>query len=110
MHPYAQPKIKWDLMVAVLIVYSTLSVPFRIGFEEEAGVFGTIVDTVVDVGFTLDIVLSFRTAFIDEVSLETSGRPREEVVTSRKGGVDSWMGQKRRTYLESQFKLFALIW
>lgn len=59
--------MKWDLMVAVLIVYSTLSVPFRIGFEETAGLFGTLVDTVVDIGFTLDIALSFRTAFVDEV-------------------------------------------
>lgn len=50
-----------------MIVYSTLSVPFRIGFEETAGVFGTVVDTVVDIAFTLDIVLSFRTAFVDEV-------------------------------------------
>lgn len=66
-HPYGKVKVKWDLMVAVLIVYSTLSVPFRIGFEETAGLFGMVVDAVVDVGFTLDIALSFRTAFLDEV-------------------------------------------
>lgn len=68
-HPHAQKKVMWDLMMAVLIVYSTLSVPFRIGFDQTAGLFGTIVDTVVDVAFTLDIVASFRTAFVDEVSL-----------------------------------------
>lgn len=68
MHPHGKAKVKWDLMVAVLIVYSTLSVPFRIGFEEAAGLFGTLVDAVVDVGFVLDIVLSFRTAFVDEVT------------------------------------------
>lgn len=67
MHPYGKAKVKWDLMVAVLIVYSTLAVPFRIGFEETAGLFGAVVDSVVDVGFTLDIALSFRTAFVDEV-------------------------------------------
>lgn len=66
-HPHGKAKVKWDLMVAVLIVYSTVSVPFRIGFEAGAGVLGTIVDTVVDVGFMLDIILSFRTAFVDEV-------------------------------------------
>lgn len=68
MHPYGKEKVKWDLMVAVMIVYSTLSVPFRIGFEETAGLFGTVVDTMVDIGFMLDIVLSFRTAFVDEVT------------------------------------------
>ncbi|CAM9556910.1 unnamed protein product, partial [Choristocarpus tenellus] len=65
-HPYAQRKIKWDLMIAVLIVYSTLTVPFRIGFDQEAGLFGTIIDIVVDVAFFLDIVTNFRTAIIDE--------------------------------------------
>lgn len=67
MHPHGKAKVRWDLMVAVLIVYSTLVVPFRIGFEEKPGWFGTLVDTVVDIGFALDIVLSFRTAFLDEV-------------------------------------------
>ena len=66
-HPNAKKKVKWDLLVAVLIAYSTVSVPFRIGFEETAGVFGTVVDIVVDVVFALDIVTSFRTAYVDEV-------------------------------------------
>lgn len=68
MHPHAKAKVRWDLMMAVMIFYSTLTVPFRIGFEETAGVFGTVVDVVVDIGFVLDIVLSFRTAFLDEVT------------------------------------------
>ena len=67
MHPNAKKKVKWDLLVAVLIVYSTLIVPFRIGFEETAGILGTVVDIVVDVVFAIDIVISFRTAYVDEV-------------------------------------------
>lgn len=68
MHPHAQKKVKWDLMVAVMIVYSTLSVPFRIGFDQPVGLFGTVIDTIVDIAFAMDIVISFRTAFTDEVS------------------------------------------
>ncbi|CAN0166595.1 unnamed protein product, partial [Hapterophycus canaliculatus] len=68
-HPNGKVKVKWDLMVAVLILYSTISVPFRIGFEETASLFWTVVDAIVDVAFTLDIILSFRTAFVDEVML-----------------------------------------
>lgn len=67
LHPHSQKKIKWDLLVAALIVYSTLSVPFRIGFERTAGVIEGIIDAVVDVAFLMDIVASFRTAFVDEV-------------------------------------------
>lgn len=67
-HPHSKAKVRWDLMVAVMIFYSTLLVPFRIGFEEMAGVFGVLVDVVVDIGFALDIALSFRTAFVDEVT------------------------------------------
>lgn len=67
LHPHSQRKIKWDLLVAVLIVYSTLSVPFRIGFEHAAGTAESVVDGMVDVAFMLDIVASFRTAFVDEV-------------------------------------------
>lgn len=69
MHPSGKAKVKWDLMVAVLILYSTLSVPFRIGFEETASLFWAVVDAIVDVTFTLDIIVSFRTAFVDEVIL-----------------------------------------
>lgn len=72
-HPHAQKKIQWDLLVAVLIVYSTLSVPFRIGFDQTVGVLGSIIDYVVDIAFLIDIIISFRTAFADEVSRLTSG-------------------------------------
>ncbi len=81
MHPHAKAKVKWDLMVAGLIVYSTLIVPFRIGFGETPGWFGTLVDTIVDIGFALDIALSFRTACFDEViKCET-----RNTASSRKG-------------------------
>ena len=67
MHALAPGKVKWDLMVAVLIVYSTLIVPFRIGFDQTASELGAVVDVLVDVVFAIDIVASFRTAFVDEV-------------------------------------------
>lgn len=67
-HPHAQKKVKWDLLVAALIIYSTLSVPFRIGFDQAVGLLGTITDYFVDIVFLFDIIFSFRTAFIDEVS------------------------------------------
>lgn len=67
MHAHAPHKVKWDLIVAVLIVYSTLIVPFRIGFDRTASALETAMDAVVDIVFAADIAASFRTAFVDEV-------------------------------------------
>ncbi|CAM9187432.1 unnamed protein product [Discosporangium mesarthrocarpum] len=65
-HPHSQWKIQWDLFVAVLIVYSTLTVPFRIGFDQTAGFFESVLDNLVDVAFVIDIITNFRTAMVDE--------------------------------------------
>lgn len=64
-HPQAQNKVLWDLYVAALIVYSTLTVPFRIGFNEEATGAMFVFDLIVDLSFATDMVLAFRTAYFD---------------------------------------------
>lgn len=61
-HPHAQKNVQWDLLVAVLIVYSTLSVPFRIRFDQTVGLLGSITYFVVDLAFLVDIINSFRTS------------------------------------------------
>ena len=65
-HPY---KTTWDSVVAVVIIYSVLAVPFQISFfrhGEGDGVALVIVDAIVDSLFGIDIVVTFRTAFFDE--------------------------------------------
>eukprot|EP00929_Paragymnodinium_shiwhaense_P064368 TRINITY_DN32231_c0_g2_i1.p1 TRINITY_DN32231_c0_g2~~TRINITY_DN32231_c0_g2_i1.p1 ORF type:complete len:1458 (+),score=354.11 TRINITY_DN32231_c0_g2_i1:199-4572(+) len=63
--PLHRHKFKWDLGVGLLIVYSVLVIPFRIGFQLEAEGFAAAVDIFVDIVFATDIVLNFRCAFVD---------------------------------------------
>jgi hypothetical protein len=61
-HPEASLKIAWDLFVGVWIVYSAFDVPLTIAFEfEQEYRFAAFVDIV----FFIDILISFRTTFMD---------------------------------------------
>ena len=64
-HPESGFKVAWDIVISLFIVYSCLSVPFRIGFNEEAVGFFKGLDILVDISFGLDILFSFRTAYYD---------------------------------------------
>ena len=64
-HPYHPHKMKWDLALAAMIVYSVLTIPYRIAFDVDATGFWHILDWVVDVFFFLDIIVTFRTGFFD---------------------------------------------
>lgn len=57
-------KVKWDLLLASMIIYSTISVPYRIAFGQDAEGAALFFDRVVDIFFALDILASFRTAYI----------------------------------------------
>ena len=61
-HPSHPTKVKWDIFVGVLIFYSVVSVPFRIGFNIEADGGWYYFDWVVDFTFGIDILLTFFTA------------------------------------------------
>lgn len=62
--PFTTKKLTWDLWVGILIVYSALSVPFRIGFGVETTTTWQALDLVTDFFFFLDIVANFHTSFV----------------------------------------------
>jgi len=64
-HPTVLPKVAWDLTVAFFIIYSVLLVPYRIGFGAPAEGGMKYFDYIGDLFFFLDMVLSFRTSFVD---------------------------------------------
>jgi hypothetical protein len=64
-HPEQDSKTKWDLFVAVLIIYSTISVPFRICFDADAEGFAFVLDVFVDLCFLVDIIFNFRCGYIN---------------------------------------------
>ena len=58
------PLLIWRRCVCFLIVYSTLTIPYRIGFDVESDVWSTL-DWIVDACFMFDIVLTFLSARTD---------------------------------------------
>lgn len=65
-HPFNPHKVKWDLSVAVMIIYSLLFVPFRIGFAVEATGIAFVADIIIDGCFAVDMVLTFFVGYTDD--------------------------------------------
>lgn len=65
-HPENPRKIRWDLYVGGLIIYSVLMIPFQICYDLPSEGFLAGVDWVIDISFAIDICVSFRTAYYDK--------------------------------------------
>jgi CRP-like cAMP-binding protein len=69
-HPEHPAKIYWDLSIGVLIIYSIITVPYRIAFEvESVRGFWFVVDICVDMLFGVDMFIHFRTCYHDKDNL-----------------------------------------
>lgn len=64
--PPCLPQVKWDLVMAVLILYSTMVIPYRICFDVDAEGGFLVLDICVDLCFATDIAINFRTAFYED--------------------------------------------
>eukprot|EP01043_Picozoa_sp_COSAG02_P037749 COSAG02_NODE_2855_length_7889_cov_3.123363_8_plen_306_part_00 len=55
----------WDLMQVALLLYISVVVPIRAGFEVDVALWSTsfFVDAAIDIYFVCDLVLNFRTAY-----------------------------------------------
>lgn len=63
-HPEEKVKVKWDLMIASFILYSVVSIPFRLSFgPDEVDGLAFYFETLVDLSFGVDMLLSCRTVF-----------------------------------------------
>ena len=60
-------KSKFDLIIMALAIYNCFSIPLSVAFEPEQmkSVYFTIADIIIDLTFVLDIIISFRTAYIN---------------------------------------------
>mmetsp|Transcript_43097 Transcript_43097/g.111690 ORF Transcript_43097/g.111690 Transcript_43097/m.111690 type:complete len:672 (-) Transcript_43097:1088-3103(-) len=62
LHPRRKPRIVWDSIVVVLLMYNVVVVPIRLATLEDPGIGVIVVETCMDFFFIADIVLNFRTA------------------------------------------------
>jgi len=62
--------MRWDLFVMLLAVWNCFSIPFEVAFTFEEPVTYIILNYVCDLSFAIDIVLSFRTTYLNQFETE----------------------------------------
>jgi hypothetical protein len=55
----------WDFIVGVLIIYSVVIIPYRIGFNQSGSKSSGVFESIIDVFFFVDILINFNTAVDD---------------------------------------------
>lgn len=67
-------RVNWDLFIMVLALYNCINVPYSLAFSDEDD--GTALFTInltVDILFMIDIIINFRTTYInEETGVETA--------------------------------------
>ena len=64
MHPECNFRKYWDLFSMVLIVYSCVTIPYRLGFSVDPTTTEEAFDRMVDGVFMIDCILTFKTACV----------------------------------------------
>eukprot|EP01029_Cantina_marsupialis_P023538 TRINITY_DN5898_c0_g1_i3.p1 TRINITY_DN5898_c0_g1~~TRINITY_DN5898_c0_g1_i3.p1 ORF type:complete len:906 (+),score=275.51 TRINITY_DN5898_c0_g1_i3:605-3322(+) len=59
-------KVRWDVMISILVIYSVLAAPLRLGFSVDAEGWMLWLELCLDCIFWIDIAFYFRTAFTDK--------------------------------------------
>lgn len=67
-------KLRWDLVIAIFIIFSVILVPLRLSFGVETEGAWLVIDIIIDVCFGLDIFITFNTAYYLDGVLVTNRR------------------------------------
>ena len=59
-------RMKWDIFVMALAIWNCISIPFDVAFQPEMSTVYIVFEHLVDFFFGLDIIISFRTTYINE--------------------------------------------
>ena len=73
-HPNSVFRRNWDLVIILVLIYTTIVLPFRVGFNAQAEGFWFWAELTMDALFGIDILLNFRTAFYEDGVLVTDSR------------------------------------
>ena len=63
--PLGSLKFRWDCLVLLLILYSSVAVPFRLGMGHPADGFWWYLEVGISLAFLTDIFFNFNTAYVD---------------------------------------------
>ena len=75
-HPCEPFKTRWDTFLGIVLMYSLISIPFRVCLNIPAELFGAFwcFDLGVDIYFLIDMCLTFRTGIFEHENAGVSGR------------------------------------
>ena len=62
-NPY---KTIWDLIIAFIIIYSSIVLPYKLAFDDNESTSDQIVDSILSIFLLVDIVLNFFSVYIDK--------------------------------------------
>lgn len=74
-HPESIPRMAWDILLLVLIIYQALTVPYFICFNDSYTKALSALDMVMSFIFFFDILICFNTGFYSKGSLVMKRRP-----------------------------------
>ena len=69
-HPSNPIKLKWDLFVGLVVIFSVVIVPWKVGFNIPSTNAWILVDFLADTVFLLDMCLTFNTGFYEDLAEE----------------------------------------
>ena len=79
-NPQSSFRISWDLTTVLLLFYILMTVPYRVAFEGIPTDFELFIEWIVDIFFITDLIVNFRTGYIDNVRGEVVMHPRRIAV------------------------------
>jgi len=65
-------KSKWDILIMISAVFNCFTIPFKVAYQPpfmEAPSYG-VLNNIIDFVFLIDIMVTFRTAFVDDFGVE----------------------------------------
>ena len=65
LHPDSSIRLFWDIVTALFVLVLIWLVPFYIGFETWKSKPMSVLSTIMDVWFIIDVFLNFRTGYVD---------------------------------------------
>jgi hypothetical protein len=57
--------MRWDLYVMLLAIWNCISIPFTVSFDPDLNTLYKVSETFIDICFGLDIVIAFRTTYVN---------------------------------------------
>ena len=80
-HPNSPIKLKWDLLVGIVVIFSVILVPWKVGFDVPSTNAWIVVDFLADAIFLFDMCYTFNTGFFEDAAEEILILDRKRIAT-----------------------------